>query len=89
MRRFRCEAKCLDGPAPFAHLSGYGNRISASGTLRVRLPPALEDHAEREFSFQTNCTKVNLSNAERQTGNLGASIPLALARVRRASEAKS
>ncbi len=29
---------------------------------RVRLLPALEDHAERELSFQTNCAKVNLIN---------------------------
>ena len=32
MLRFCCEAKFLDCPAPFAHLSVYENRIWASGT---------------------------------------------------------
>jgi hypothetical protein len=60
MRRFRCEAKCLDGPAPFVHLNVYGNRIWSSGTLPSSFATASGLHAAREFSFQTNCTKVNI-----------------------------
>jgi hypothetical protein len=38
----------------------YGNRIWSSGTLPSSFATASGLHAAREFSFQTNCTKVNI-----------------------------
>src|ERR1700730_18439382 len=52
MLRFRCEAKCLDGPAPFAHLSAYGNRIWASRTLPSSVCRFSQD-STRNASFRS------------------------------------
>jgi hypothetical protein len=46
MLRFRCEAKCLDGPAPFAHLSAGGNRIWALLPVERKIASARESFEE-------------------------------------------
>src|ERR1700730_18496026 len=78
MRRFRCEAKCLDGPAPFAHLSAYGNRIWASGTLPssvcllLRIPRGARVFVPNKLYKSELNNKAGRLRPTAETGNLGA-----------------